>query len=110
MNRLPITFFVIIGAALAACTPQITPSLDDRVQPISDILASGPEFTNISSETALVLAETKISVVCAIVYGTTPDFGLIATDTDMAGGGHTEHHPLLTGLKSDTQYFARIQV
>lgn len=31
------------------------------------------------------------------------------TDADMAGGGHTEHHPLLTGLKPDTQYFARLQ-
>ena len=109
MNRLTIIFLVLVGAVLAACTPQITPSLDDRVQPLSDILASGPEFTSITSETALVLAETTISVVCAIVFGTTPDYGLIATDTDMAGGGHTEHHPLLTGLKPDTQYFARLQ-
>jgi hypothetical protein len=44
-----------------------------------------------------------------VVYGTTRDYGLIATDSDMAGGGHSEHHPLLAGLTPDTLYYARLQ-
>lgn len=109
MNRRIIPFLIMMGYVFVACTPQNTPVLDDHVRPISDILVSEPEFTNIGSETATVLAETTIPVVCSIVYGTSQEYGLIATDTDMAGGGHTNHHPLLTGLKSDTHYFARLQ-
>jgi hypothetical protein len=57
----------------------------------------------------MVRVETTLLVVCAVVYGTTPDYGLIATDTDMVGSGHAGHHPLLTGLKPDTLYYARLQ-
>ena len=32
----------------------------------------------------------------------------IATDTDMAGGGHSDHHPRLTGLEPDTVYHYRL--
>ena len=53
--------------------------------------------------------ETDIPVACAVVYGTTSAYGQIAVDSDMAGGGHTDHHPLLTGLKPDTVYYARLQ-
>ena len=109
MFRPTILFLGILGLALAACTPQISPGLEAGIRPITDILASGPEFTDIGPETAMLRVETTLPVVCAVVYGTTPDYGLIATDTDMAGGGHAGHHPLLTGLKPDTLYYARLQ-
>ena len=59
--------------------------------------------------TATVLLDTIIEVVCAVAYGTTGEFGAIATDDDMAGGGHANHHPLLAGLEANTQYFYRLQ-
>ncbi|MEK9164053.1 MAG: discoidin domain-containing protein [Chloroflexota bacterium] len=52
---------------------------------------------------------TRLSVVCAVVYGATSNYGQIATDTDMAGGGHSVHHPTLTGLQPDTLYYARFE-
>jgi len=48
-------------------------------------------------------------VVCAAVYGTTTAYGQLATDTDMAGGGHQDHHPVLKGLQPDTLYQIRLQ-
>jgi hypothetical protein len=100
LQPLVLTVFLL----LAACG-----GLSADVFPISEIVTSGPEFTNIGPTTATLLAETSIPVACSVVYGTTSDYGEIATDSDMAGGGHQDHHPLLTGLEPDTQYFARIQ-
>lgn len=98
------TLILTIVLLLAACGGQST-----EIHPISEIVTSGPEFTDIGPTTATLLVDTSIPVACSVVYGTTSDYGEIATDTDMAGGGHQNHHPLLTGLEPDTQYFARIQ-
>jgi hypothetical protein len=94
---------------LAACTAGPAAAPQANVSPIAEVLASGPEFADIGPETATVRAETSVPLVCAIVYGETPAYGQIATDMDMAGGGHMDHHPLLTGLKPDTLYYARLQ-
>lgn len=48
-------------------------------------------------------------VACTIVYGTTPEFGSLTLDQDMAGGTHSDHNPLLTGLEPETEYFFRVQ-
>ena len=58
---------------------------------------------------ATVTATTRIPVACAVAYGTTHEYGSLATDTDMAGGAHAQHHPLLTGLTPDTVYYLRLQ-
>jgi hypothetical protein len=79
------------------------------VRPITDVLDSGPEFTNITSTSATLLVLTNEDLACSVVYGPTSDYGFIATDLDMAGGGHRDHHPLLTGLEPDTLYYARLQ-
>ena len=71
-------------------------------------MVTGPEFIS-GPETATLLVETSLPVACSVVYGTTFEYGQIATDTDMLGGGHSDHHPLLTGLTPDTQYYARLQ-
>jgi hypothetical protein len=96
----------IAGGALlvAACTG---PGVE--VRPITDVVVSGPEFTNISATSATLLVETNEDLACSVVYGPTSDYGFIATDTDMAGGGHRDHHPLITGLEPDTLYYARLQ-
>ena len=92
------------GLLVAACAAETT-----KVQPITGVLVSGPEFTNMSATTVTVLVETNEDLACSVVYGTTPAYGSIATDLDMAGGGHQDHSPLLTGLEPDTLYYARFQ-
>lgn len=68
------------------------------------------EPTNFASDgTATLPIETTLPVACSIVYGTTPEFGQLAVDMDMAGGAHTEHSPLLTGLEPETTYYFRVQ-
>jgi hypothetical protein len=98
---IPILGFILL---IAACGGQ---SVD--IRPITDIVISGPEFTNVGPITATLLVDTSIPVACSVVYGTTSEYGQIAVDNDMAGGGHENHHPLLTGLEPDTLYYARLQ-
>ena len=98
-----------LSVVVAACTGPATTSPQPEVRPIADILVSEPEFTNVGAESATLQVETSIPVVCAIVYGTTQEYGQMATDSDMAGGGHQDHHPLLSGLQPDTTYYARLQ-
>ena len=93
----------------AACSLQAASGSEVQVRPIDDVLSSGPEFFNLGPETAGLRVETSLPVVCAVVYGTTPEYGQMATDSDMAGGAHSDHHPLLTGLTPDTLYYARLQ-
>ncbi|GMR10797.1 MAG: hypothetical protein BMS9Abin28_1621 [Anaerolineae bacterium] len=92
------------GLLVAACAGEAT-----EVRPITDVLVTGPEFTNIGATSATVLLETNEDLACSVVYGTTSNYGSIATDTDMAGGGHQDHSPQLTGLEPDTLYYARFQ-
>ncbi len=94
---------------LVGCSPQGSPDQETDVRPITEILVSEPVFTNIGPNTATLLVETDIPVACSVVYGKTSEYGQIATDTDMAGGGHQDHQPLLTGLQPDTQYYVRLQ-
>ena len=106
-------FLSVVTAGLAlvsvACSLQATSGSEVQVRPIDGILGSGPEFIDIGPETAGLRVVTTQPVVCAVVYGATPKYGQMATDTDMAGGAHSDHHPLLTGLTPDTLYYARLQ-
>ncbi|MBI4312863.1 MAG: discoidin domain-containing protein [Chloroflexi bacterium] len=56
-----------------------------------------------------VLVDTTIPVVCAAAYGSTTGYGQLATDTDMAGSGHQDHHPSLANLQPNTTYHIRLQ-
>ncbi|MFO7966747.1 MAG: discoidin domain-containing protein [Archaeoglobaceae archaeon] len=96
-----------ISVLFLGCSADDTGS--ETVQPMEDILFSGPEFTNIGPNSASALIDTRISVVCAAVYGKTTDYGKIATDADMMGGAHRNHSPLLTGLEPATTYHVRFQ-
>jgi hypothetical protein len=101
--------WAVLTVGLAACAGSLPGTDGQAVRPIADILVSEVEFTQIAATTAVLAAETSIPVVCAVVYGPSPAYGLIATDQDMAGGGHQDHSPLLTGLEPDTEYVARLQ-
>ena len=111
MLRQLILSSLLVGLAVlsAACGLQASARTQPEVRPIDDLLISGPEFIDIGPESASLRVETELAVVCAVVYGTTHQYGQMATDSDMAGSGHTNHHPLLTGLTPDTLYYARLQ-
>ncbi len=72
------------------------------------LVVEGPTVVNLTARSATIVATTAEDVACAVVFGTTTEFGRIATDLDMAGGGHRDHSPLLTGLQPDTQYHYRL--
>ncbi|MDX1601177.1 MAG: discoidin domain-containing protein [Anaerolineales bacterium] len=104
MKRNLLVFNLIALLALAACSPSA------QVRPISEVTADQPpEITNIGPQDATLLFESSIPLACSVVYGETTDYGMISTDTDMAGGAHSDHSPLLTGLKPDTTYHFRVQ-
>ena len=76
----------------------------------TEIAASEPTFTfDPSATTGRLDLETTIPTVCAIAYGETETLGVLSTDQDMQGDGHTDHGPVLTGLKPETTYFYRLQ-
>ncbi len=88
---------VLLGLVLSACGTS-------GVTDISAILVSGPTAVDIAARSATISALTSIDVVCSVAYGTTEEYGNLATDDDMAGGGHSNHGPRLTGLEPDTTY------
>lgn len=109
---------ITLGGLLAACdsstaatpTPGAPgPTGTGGIKDLSEILASGPTFADVKPNSVTVLVDTKIPVVCAAAFGSDTTYGHLATDTDMAGGAHSNHHPLLTGLQPDTEYHMRVQ-
>ena len=75
------------------------------VDPIGPILASDIELTFDPSGTFANLdVDTTIDVACSVIYGTDDTYGSIAVDSDMQGGAHDVHGPLLTNLQPDTEY------
>ena len=83
---------------------------ESQVADFSEIAATEVTFTfDPSATTARLVVETTIPVVCAVAYGETEDLGALATDQDMAGGGHQDHGPILSGLSPETTYFYRLQ-
>jgi hypothetical protein len=80
------------------------------VRPISEILVGDFAVEVDPSGTSAVLRlTTTIDVACSVVYGPDTDFGGLATDTDMAGGGHRDHQPLMTGLVPGSTVYFRVQ-
>ena len=57
---------------------------------------------------AVLRVDTTIDVACAVTYGPTQALGSIATDTDMVGGGHSVHQPLMRDLTPGVTYWYRV--
>jgi hypothetical protein len=76
-----------------------------------DEVADGamPQMTEISATGAVLVFQSNANLACSVVYGETPEFGSVAVDSDMDGGAHADHHPILSGLKPATEYFFRVQ-
>lgn len=100
--RLLVMTFIVLVFLLGACSSSSTPA------DINEILVSGPTVVDIKDRSVTVQAVTSVEVVCAIAFGPTTDYGRIATDDDMAGGGHSNHQPVLRGLQPDTLYHYRL--
>ena len=74
---------------------------------IESLLSSGPTVFDTEAHSVKIVAVSSLPIVCVVAYGTNTDYGLTSTDTDMEGGGHTDHHHVLLGLKPDTEYHFR---
>lgn len=129
-NKKMLTILTIILLTLAACSaadadPEIAiatvgaieeapPSdpLTDNInfRSIDEIIDEELEIANFANDgTASLPIHTSVAVACTLVYGTTPAFGSLTLDQDMAGGTHSDHNPLLSGLEPETTYYFRIQ-
>jgi hypothetical protein len=81
-----------------------------ELRPFEEIQASAVEIAvDESGRWATLEVDTAVDVACSVVYGTDGSFGLIAVDSDMDGGAHADHQPLLGGLEPDTEYRYRLQ-
>ena len=97
-------------------TPAATPALAQSAAPatvvhdFTEIAVGEPRVELDPSGTAATIRVTSTQVAaCSVVFGTDEAFGRLATDADMAAGGHTDHHPILGGLTPDTTYLYRLQ-
>lgn len=100
---------LILASILIGCTPTPSATASTNFKRMEDILPFAPTFDNITANSATVLATTNVPVVCAVTYGSTSAYGGIASDPEMNGGAVTDHRVPLTGLQSDTTYYARFQ-
>jgi hypothetical protein len=107
LPRLPAVVAAIVFA-LTACAKD---SDEAAVYLAEDVIVGDiAVLPDPSGTSATVQVTTSIDMVCAVVYGTTPELGDgIATDADMGGGAHTDHEAVLTGLEPDTEYYLRVQ-
>jgi len=80
------------------------------IRPLSEVYSDGPPTVmNITQTHATLSFVSSIPLACAVVYGKSSDYGMIAVDQDMNGGAHTDHSPLMSGLEADTEYHYRVQ-
>jgi hypothetical protein len=110
--------FALASWVLIACQPTATPTPASDVgaggaydvRSLEDISAGGlPQVVDITDTDAVLIFESSIPLACSVVYGKTAAYGQISVDQDMAGGAHTDHHPLLSGLEPDSEYHYRVQ-
>jgi hypothetical protein len=94
-----------------ATSPLTSPLIEGiTFESIDTIIDRRLEVTNFANDgTATLPIQTSVPVACTVVYGTTPQFGSLSLDQDMAGGTHSEHNPLLSGLEPETTYYFRAQ-
>lgn len=118
-NKIVLVLGLVLLLALVACSAAKEPlakepqdSLTEGVtfQSIDQIVDADLIVTNFAKDgTASLPIQTSRPVACTIVYGTTPEFGSLSLDQDMAGGTHSDHNPLLSNLEPETEYYFRVQ-
>lgn len=99
-----------LAVLLAACTgggasEPASGAVDVEVRPLEEVLDSSIVVTaDPSGTSATVALTTTIPLACAAIYGEGDDFGMVATDADMAGAAIIDHAPVLIGLEPETEY------
>lgn len=91
---------------LGCATAGAPDSAADPLAEFGQMVIDGPTL-DIGPNSASFTATTRENTVCAVAFGTTTEYGQIATDFDMDAGGHKEHNPVLFGLQPDTLYHYR---
>jgi hypothetical protein len=114
MKTSPVSIFAIIVIKLGACfllTGGANASDFQITVHTIDEVADGamPISQNISATDAMIKFQSNTPLACSVVFGETRNFGQITVDDDMDGGAHNNHHPLLTGLTPETDYYFRVQ-
>ncbi len=105
---IPLLFLVLLLAACSAAGGDVPEGYEFRS--IDEIVDTELLVTNFANDgTATLPIVTNVPVACTLVYGKTPEFGQLTLDQDMAGGTHSEHNPLLSGLEPETTYYFRAQ-
>jgi hypothetical protein len=112
---LAVAIVLLLGLVAVTDASEATAAADDprdraEVLDLSAIQA-GPIVLTLDpgGRSATLSVSTTLDVACAVVYGTDGSFGSIATDADMGGGAHRDHHAVLGGLEPDTDYVYRVQ-
>lgn len=101
------TLLLVILVLAAACQDG---SDSEEVFDFGEIAESGPEIEPHPSGTSAILrVTTNLDAVCAVAFGETEESGMLATDQEMGGAGHSDHEVVLGGLSPDTEYFYRLQ-
>ena len=106
---LPLIIFTVL---LAACSNSSGTALTEGItfRSVDEIIEGSLEVTNFANDGSATLPiQSTVPVACTVVYGTTPEFGSLTLDQDMAGGTHSDHNPLLSGLEPETTYYFRVQ-
>jgi hypothetical protein len=89
---------------------QVVPANTPVLMPLASISDQGPpKISFLNSHAAELTFKASTPLACAVVYGTSRQFGALATDPSMDGATLTEHHPVMSGLNADTDYFYRVQ-
>jgi hypothetical protein len=113
-----LVFIIFSALVLVACAGgeetvvDITSPLTEGItfESIDAIIDRELAVTNFANDgSASLPIHTSVPVACSVVYGTTPEFGFLSLDQDMAGGTHSDHNPLLSGLEPETTYYFRAQ-
>ena len=108
MKKTTLFILVISAFILAACGS--TPENTYNIRPLKEAYANAaPEIVEVTATDAVLLFESSVPLACSVVYGTSTEYGQLSVDTDMDGGAHSNHHPVLSGLEPDTEYQYRLQ-
>jgi len=80
------------------------------VKPISKVTQKNPPtFTQVTSSDAVLEFISSVPLNCMIVYGETTKYGNLTNDPNMSSPLTINHKPILSKLKPNTLYHARVQ-